>query len=355
MLALGGSLVLIGCASAPSVPATALPSASVAAGSPANGTPVERPSPRVTASASVNPTPTADLLTSRALQDAVTADSIHAHLAELQRIADSHAGNRAAGTAGHEASAEYVATRLAAVGYSLERQHFSYELDGILHTSFNLIAERTGRDGARVITLGAHLDSIPGGPGINDNGSGTMTLLVLAERLAEFGPPRHTVRFAFWGAEEPPPGTHGSTFYVESLAPDGRERLVAYLNFDMLGSPNYIRFVYAESQAAPGSDEITRIFGEHFAANGLAWEPIDLRGASDHGAFIRAGIPTGGLFSGGSADKTDAQAAIYGGVAGVHADACSHRACDTISNVSLAALDEMADAVAHAIATLAEG
>jgi Zn-dependent M28 family amino/carboxypeptidase len=203
------------------------------------------------------------------------------------------------------------------------------------------------------VILGAHLDSVAAGPGINDNASGVGTLLALAEALAELAPPHRTVRIPFWAPQEP--GRHGSRAYVDGLDATQRSEIEAYLNFDMLGSPNHIRFVYDERGAAPGSEVLTAIFADHFEAERLAWEPIDLTGHADHGPFIAAGIPTGGLFAGGHEPKTDAQAAAFGGRVGEPADACSHRACDTIDNVSDTALDEMADATAHALALLAGG
>jgi aminopeptidase S len=308
------------------------------------------------ASTELGPTPTPAAspsasrpLTIRALRDAVSAEAIHAHLEQLQRIADEHDGNRAAGTAGFGASVEYVAARLEAAGYGVELPAFP--LPAGQGTSVNLIAELPGAGASEVVMLGAHLDSIVGGPGINDNGSGVMTLLVLAEQLAEFDRPMRTVRFAFWGAEEL--GQVGSAAYVASLDSAERLRLTAYLNFDMVGSPNYVRFVYDDQGAAPGSAAITQLFASHFETEGLAWEPIDLAGKSDHGPFSLAGIPTGGLFSGGREDKTDAQAAAFGGTAGEPADPCSHRACDTIANISDEVLEQMADAIAHALITLA--
>jgi Zn-dependent M28 family amino/carboxypeptidase len=189
------------------------------------------------------------------------------------------------------------------------------------------------------------------GPGINDNGTGVATLLVIAERLADLPAPGSTVRIAFWGAEEG--GPHGAPAYVAALSPGELDRIGAYLNFDMLGSPNPIRFVYAESGAAPGSEPLTALFTSYFDAEGLAWAPIDLAGHSDHGAFTDAGIPTGGLFSGGREPKTDEQAAAFGGSAGEPADPCSDQACDTIGNINEAILAEMADAIAHVVATLA--
>jgi aminopeptidase S len=320
---------------------------------PANWTPLATPGagasmPAHSAEASAL-TQGPPLLTSQALRDAVGAESIRVHLEHLQRIADEHDGTRAAGTAGYDASVEYVADRLEAAGYMVERPVFA--LPTGQGTSVNVVAELPGADGSEVVLLGAHLDSSAAGPGINDNGSGSMTLLVLAERLAEFDRPGRTVRFAFWGAEEL--GQIGSAAYVASLDPADRQRLTAYLNFDIVGSPNYVRFVYDDRGAAPGSSAIVELFVSYFQAEALAWEPIDLAGKSDHAPFSAAGIPTSGLFSGGQEPKTDAQAAAFGGTPGLPADPCSHRACDTIANVSDDVLGQMADAIAHALTMLA--
>jgi aminopeptidase S len=293
-----------------------------------------------------NPTSTPSPLTSDGLRAAVEVADIRAHLEELQRIADANGGNRATGTLGFDASVDHVAEQLADAGYEVERQDFAVGAQA----STNLLVERAGSSN-EVVMLGAHLDSVIAGPGINDNGTGVATLLVLAARLAESPDPHRTIRLAFWGAEEG--GPFGSQAYVDGLAPAQRERIAAYLNFDMLGSPNFIRFVYTEASAAPGSAELTDLFASYFEGLSLAWEPIDLTGHADHGAFASAGIPTGGLFSGGREPKTDAQAAAFGGIAGAPADPCSDAACDTIDNINEVVLDQMADAVAHAAATLA--
>ena len=325
------------CACAAPIPSTA-------------GAPTPSP-PSATASPPASPQPASSgsataSLSSEALRAAVDAPAIRTHLEELQRIADANGGNRATGTSGFDASVAYVAAQLEAAGYEPVQQTFA--VAGT--TSRNVVAERHGT-GDEILVVGAHLDSVPAGPGINDNGSGVATLLVIAARLAELRVPDRSVRFAFWGAEEG--GPFGSQAYVDQLQPRERARIVAYLNFDMLGSPNFVRFAYAEAGAAPGSDELTAVLSSYFEGAGLAWEPIDLTGHSDHGAFAAAGIPTGGLFSGGREPKTDAQAAAFGGTAGSPADPCSDAACDTLANVSDLALDQMSDAAAHAIATLA--
>jgi Iap family predicted aminopeptidase len=85
----------------------------------------------------------------------------------------------------------------------------------------NVIAESPGGNGESVVMAGGHLDSVAGGPGINDNGSGVATLIEIAEALG-LDPPGARVRLAFWGAEEL--GLLGSRRYVRSLAPDERRR-----------------------------------------------------------------------------------------------------------------------------------
>jgi aminopeptidase S len=311
-------------------------------------TPAPPPTPAATptpAAPAATPTP----LTSVALRELVEVDRIRAHLEALQRIADADGGHRASGSSGFSASVEYVAARLETAGYRVERLPFEYAAG----SGTNLVAELVGTEPAAVVIIGAHLDSTPNGPGINDNGSGVATVLTIAEALPSLAAPAATIRFAFWDAEES--GRHGSTAYVAGLTAAERTRIDAYLNLDIIASPNFVRFVYDELGAAPGSAAITDLLGTHFAAQGLAWGPIDLAGKTDHAAFSKAGIPTGGLFSGGTEPKTAAQAAAYGGTAGVPADPCIHRACDVIGSINDLVLAEMAEAAAHVLARLAAG
>ena len=157
--------------------------------------------------------------------------------------------------------------------------------------------------------------------------------------------PRATIRFAFWAGEEY--GLKGSTHYVESLATDDRRKIVAYLNADMLGSPNGFRGVYDEALAAPGSDAITAAFRDDLERAGLAFETVDLEGGSDHEAFERAGIPTGGLYSGSLERRSAAQVAPYGGDPSRPPDACYHLACDDRANVDEVLLGELAGSLAR--------
>ncbi|MGH3358780.1 MAG: M20/M25/M40 family metallo-hydrolase [Nocardioidaceae bacterium] len=222
----------------------------------------------------------------------------------------------------------------------------------------NVFAETREGDPKKTVVVGAHLDSVVEGPGINDNGSGTAALLEIAEQMAELKKdPRQQVRFAFWGAEES--GLLGSEHYVANLSDRALGNIVANLNFDMVGSLNFVRFVYDGNGSAggpsgpPGSGQIERIFTKYFDGRGLASDPTEFNGRSDYGPFIAAGIPAGGLFSGAEGVKTEEQAAIYGGTAGEAYDSCYHQACDTMTNLSTKALRQLGDAAAHAIWTLA--
>ncbi|MCB0913698.1 MAG: M20/M25/M40 family metallo-hydrolase, partial [Propionibacteriaceae bacterium] len=389
---------------------------------------------------------------SRELRAAITPDGVAAHLAALQRIADAHGGNRAAGTPGYEASLDYVEARLVDAGYRPQRQRFSYErpdftgaslqrtlpsrtdytvlrdfrplafsgagsvtapvtavdlnLDGsrattsgceaadfgefprghialvqrgtcpfrekvdhataagagavlilnqgndasrlglfagtlgrtsripVVATTFDLGAEWAAApgttlrldveatvtrittenliadtaDGAtdRTVVVGAHLDGVPEGPGINDNGSGVAAVLETAVRFAELGiEPRNRVRFAFWGGEED--GLYGSRHYVSELDDPGRRGTAVYLNLDMVGSPRPVASVYGGGDPGSGwpagSGAVQTVLTDFLTAQGVTPATVTFR-ESDHASFLDAGIPVGGLFTGadGGAD-----------------------------------------------------
>ena len=436
--------------------------------------------------------PTQDSLTpadahpadAQTLTDKVTPQGIRAHMAALQRVADTHGGNRAAGTPGYAASVRYAEQTLRAAGYTVRRQPFTVTLTktlaetahttgkGVGEASFdpNVMAgspntavggltaalalpedplgctaeterragiqnklrgavvlikrgsctfaqksrnaaaagavaaliyndeqdgplfgslgdapepdvvptagltqktgkqlvERLKRETVRVrlelrvsrmtrrtanviaelpgtaqsvVMVGAHLDSVPEGPGINDNGSGVGLVLELARGLAQ----EQGVRFALWGAEEL--GLLGSEHYIGSLSPAELKTIRAYLNFDMLSSPNAAPFAY-------GDPALTELFTETFAAQGLTLLPDAVGGRSDHAPFEAAGVPVAGLFSGAEGLKPEGEVNRYGGDAAPY-DACYHRACDTLKSSSTPTatryLDLMAGAAAAAL------
>jgi Zn-dependent M28 family amino/carboxypeptidase len=200
----------------------------------------------------------------------------------------------------------------------------------------SVVAELPESADQDVVMLGGHLDSVIDGPGINDNGSGVALLLETALWAAGLEP-TPPVRFAFWAGEEE--GLYGSWAYAHELGADGLERIDVYLNMDMVGSTNFVTFVY---EASPDDPEMSRrvadLFADALQAVGAESEPFDLQGASDHAAFDDVGVPTGGLYSGSQEVKTPAQAETYGGTAGAKLDPCYHQPCDTIDNISERAL-----------------
>ena len=236
----------------------------------------------------------------------------------------------------------------------------------------NLIATTKSGRTDRQVVVGAHLDSVFDGPGINDNGSGSSHNLEIALQMAELGvQPRNQVAFAWWGAEES--GLIGSQYYVDQLSKRQIKNIAVNLNFDMVASPNYVRFVYdgdasdTASTGSAGSGVVEDVFNDYFASQGLATEPTAFDGRSDYDAFVAVGIPAGGTFTGAEGIKTLEQVAVYGGVAGEQYDPCYHAACDTYDSVfnhppglpllqgnGKKALEEMIDGGAHATLVFAQ-
>jgi Zn-dependent M28 family amino/carboxypeptidase len=225
-------------------------------------------------------------------------------------------------------------------------------------TQYNVIAELAGKDDQNVVMAGAHLDSVQQGPGIQDNGSGSAAILETAVQMAKVKP-FNTVRFAWWGGEES--GLVGSTAYVNDLNQQQRDDIALYLNFDMIGSPNFVYFIYDGDDsdavgAGPGpegSAAIEEFFEGFYEARALPYKGTDFSGRSDYGPFIAVGIPAGGLFTGAEVVKTPEEAAIWGGTAGIQFDPCYHQACDAFDNISLQAFAVNSDAVAASVLTYA--
>jgi len=229
--------------------------------------------------------------------------------------------------------------------------------------TFNIIAETpdsTRKD--NVVMLGAHLDSVPEGPGINDNGSGSAAILETAVQLAASGTLNNTVRFAWWGAEEV--GLVGSTHYVDDLVendPEALDQIATYLNFDMVGSPNYVISVYDANESsfpAPvevpeGSIATEAAFTDYFDSIGQPWIDTAFDGRSDYDAFIANDVPASGVFTGADDVKTAEQVALFGGTAGITQDPNYHQAGDDISNINTEALGISLGAIASVTASLA--
>lgn len=220
----------------------------------------------------------------------------------------------------------------------------------------NLVAESGRGNPDNVVMLGAHLDSVFEGAGINDNGSGSAALLELAVQMAK-AKPQNRLRFAWWGAEES--GLVGSTYYVNQLPDEEKAKIKAYLNFDMIASPNFAYFIYDGDgsefglQGPPGSAAIERLFGEYYRLRGLPFEGDEISFRSDYAQFFLDGIAFGGLFTGAEVVKSEEQASRYGGTAGVAFDPCYHDACDDLNNLDHRALEVNGDAMAFVASWLA--
>ncbi|MCV7290885.1 M28 family peptidase [Mycolicibacterium wolinskyi] len=226
--------------------------------------------------------------------------------------------------------------------------------------SRNLLAQTKTGSTTDVVMVGAHLDSIAAGPGINDNGTGVAAVLETALQLGGSPQIHNAVRFAFWGAEET--GLEGSTQYVRGLQPEQLDELALYLNFDMLGSTNAGYFTYDGDQSAQagdakpvpeGSAGIERTIAGYLNLAGVRPADMPLSANTDYGPFVTAGVPIGGATTGSSQLKTGVQARLWGGRAGVAFDPNYHTARDTIDNVDAKALSIMGPAVGFVVGTYA--
>jgi aminopeptidase Y len=214
----------------------------------------------------------------------------------------------------------------------------------------SVIGQLDGSDPGKVVMAGAHLDSVLDGPGINDNGSGVAALLEIARALGN-DRPKATIRLGFWAGEEL--GLLGSTHYVSALSDADRATLIAYVNADMVASPNGFAAVDDDGRDKGGGAaladllqaEVERAGGSPVAGAG---------GGSDHLPFEQAGITVGGLTSGATEILTPEQASASGSQAGLPADACYHQVCDDRSNVRLDLARILTTALGATIRTVAE-
>ena len=237
--------------------------------------------------------------------------------------------------------------------------HVSVDASVTEEDSYSVLAETPGGADDNVVMVGGHLDSVEEGPGINDNGSGASFVLETAIQLAAKEEPNNKVRFAFWGTEEE--GLIGSNEYVADLSEDEVDDIALYLNFDMIGSYNYGRFVLDgrldlpdSSDAPAGSGAIAEVFEDYFDEQGQVSEPGVLSGRSDYSAFMVAGVPSGGLFSGADGVKTEEQVEWYGGTAGETFDPYYHTADDTFDKIDWDSVAELSSAGAHGVEFFAE-
>ncbi|GJJ78413.1 hypothetical protein EMPS_10772 [Entomortierella parvispora] len=226
-----------------------------------------------------------------------------------------------------------------------------------VESTINVLCTTKAGSADNTIVLGAHLDSVPEGPGMVDNGSGSSSLLEIALVMARANYRlENKIVFGWWGAEEI--GLLGSRHYVRELIKDDKKKaqIAMNMNFDMLASPNYVPYVH-DGKTAPEalvgpSTKIDNLLIEYFDFEHEGYEYTDMTGGSDFLPFLLEGIPSGGLLTGAGSKKTMRQRTLFGGFANAPLDPCYHQSCDTLENVSKRALGLMAQAALYATTKL---
>lgn len=228
--------------------------------------------------------------------------------------------------------------------------------------TWNILAETKAGDPNNVHMLGAHLDSVPEGPGINDNASGVAGVLTVAKGLAnQEREVDNKVRIGIWGAEEV--GLVGSTHYVESLSEEELGKITSYLNYDMIGSNNYAvstldangdyRDIPEGVTVPEGSVELEELYTDYFESVDQPYIGAEFSGRSDYQAFMDAGIPVGGVNSGADEVKTEEEAKLFGGEVGKQLDTNYHKITDTLENVNVDSVNAIVASMANATYQLA--
>ncbi|KAK4212303.1 hypothetical protein QBC37DRAFT_195767 [Rhypophila decipiens] len=197
--------------------------------------------------------------------------------------------------------------------------------------TWNVISETKEGDPNKVIMLGAHLDSVLEGPGINDDGSGTAALLEIMGSVKKYKGFPHKIRFGWWAAEEA--GLVGSYHYTQNLTPAEADKIKFYFNYDMIASPNPKYEISSYENSGIG----VSLLEDYLTAAGKEVEYAEFDGRSDYAGFVELGIPTVGLFTGDGAPW----------------DSCYHKACDDIDNINWEGYVLNTKAAANAVGILA--
>lgn len=234
----------------------------------------------------------------------------------------------------------------------------------VMKKARNVLAQTKSGDTSNVVMVGAHLDSSARSPGINDDGSGVAAVLETAAALGSSPQIRNTVRFALWGSEEN--SLQGATKYIRGLPRGELDEIALYLNVEMIGSPNAGYFTYDGDQSGQpnpeigldtipeGSAGIERTLAAYLNSAGARPADMPLTRYTDYSAFLTAGVPVGGVTAGASQRKTEVQARLWGGRAGVPYDPNYRTPRDTVDNIDSNALSVMGAAAAFAVGTYAQ-
>ncbi|KAK6333296.1 hypothetical protein TWF718_011115 [Orbilia javanica] len=244
----------------------------------------------------------------------------------------------------------------------LEKLKAGEEIDGSAYINSevnviktkNVIAQTVLGDPDNCVMLGGHSDSVEEGPGVNDDGSGSMTLLEVAVQLTKFSV-NNCVRFAWWSGEEE--GLLGSTWYALHLTAEENQKIRLFMDYDMLASVNFAYQIYNATDAEgdpKGSEELRNFYIEGYKGLGVNYTFIPFDGRSDYVGFIEAGIPAGGVATGAEGIKTPEEVEMFGGKAGEWYDPCYHQLCDDLTNLDEKAWNVNARLVAKSVGKYAE-
>ena len=100
------------------------------------------------------------------------------------------------------------------------------------HTGRNVEASLIGLEEEEIFIICGHMDSVPGSPGADDNGIGTVAAMIAADVMSEYNF-NQTIRFVSFSGEEQ--GLLGSEIYAENCA-QRQDSIAAVLNADMIGN-----------------------------------------------------------------------------------------------------------------------
>ncbi|MBK7393019.1 MAG: M20/M25/M40 family metallo-hydrolase [Chloracidobacterium sp.] len=168
---------------------------------------------------------------------------------------------RGSGTMFERIAAEYIGSQFMQFGLEpagemgpdgkqtyVQTVPFKSRRTGVEGKTWNAMGKITGSDrylASEVILLTSHLDHLgvrdnaPGDDkifnGADDDASGSVAVLELARVLGSGKRPKRTVYFVCFGSEEA--GGYGATYFVNNM-PFPKEKLVANLEFEMIGRPD---------------------------------------------------------------------------------------------------------------------
>ena len=216
-----------------------------------------------------------------------------------------------------------------AVAHSTALPNMTLSVHGIHDPNrldWNVIADSKGGDPNHILVVDAHLDAIYGA-GMLDNGSGSATILDIAQQMKNVKP-RNKLRFIWFGGEEL--GLLGSQYYVNNLSSSELAKIRYDLDADVTATPNYIigvldpagvdlfgrtvstQFppqVYAPSLVA--RDQLINYF-DSIGKQHETFSPV----GTDAFSFNMAGVPASGVLTGQDCCKSQEEVDMFGGETG---------------------------------------